>query len=323
MICHLFADVIHTVQRGDTLTNISRRYYTTVEEIKALNNLSSDNINVGQKLVVRKSRENPIYHNVRAGDTLTSLARRYNTTVTSLVEWNQLRSSNIKINQRIIIGFQTPDISPSSTANQNSNSHTVKKGDTLSSISRLYNIDVLDLIEFNKLTGFTIYPEQVIWLEDGHATSSPTTPDNNQVNNVNENNERDLPPIPRTTGPAILPVANVNVVSEFGMRNGRLHKGIDFAGNPGTPILAVLPGRVVFSGVQRGFGNVIIIEHDNYIMTVYGHNESNHVAVGDIVSQGQVIASLGNTGNATAYLVHFEYRLRGAARNPRELLRFN
>jgi lysostaphin len=65
---------------------------------------------------------------------------------------------------------------------------------------------------------------------------------------------------------------------------------------------------------------VVIIAHENSIVTVYAHNESNLVVEEQQVKQGQVIATLGNTGNTSFNHLHFEYRLSGVARNPRELL---
>ena len=110
------------------------------------------------------------------------------------------------------------------------------------------------------------------------------------------------------------------VTSEFGMRNGRPHRGIDIAASKGAPIHACLPGKIVFVGTQRGYGNVIIIEHENFIMSVYAHNETNFVRLGETVKKGQPIATVGETGIATGAHLHFEYRVKGKAINPREVL---
>jgi len=370
----LFADEIHVVQRGDTLLRLAAQYGVSVNEIRELNRLSNDQIRIGQRLIIRRSvAQTPIHHTVRAGDNLTAIARQHNTTVAQIQEWNNLQSSTIHANQRLIVGFQTP-------ANQKPRFHMVQSGETLSAISRRYDIAVLDLIEFNKLSGFTIFPGQRIWLEDGHVTdtravqptATPTrdtsTPipathtvrrgenlfrialqynialdDLRRWNRLANDNIRvgqvlrlrDTTEAPRPTQEAtrprtppvselprsVLPVSNVNILSEFGMRGGRMHKGIDFGGNPGAPIFAVLPGTVRFSGVQRGYGNMVIIEHENNIMTVYAHNESNLVTEGQQVTQGQIIATIGRTGNTTVHHVHFEFRVNNSARNPRELLR--
>jgi murein DD-endopeptidase MepM/ murein hydrolase activator NlpD len=112
------------------------------------------------------------------------------------------------------------------------------------------------------------------------------------------------------------------VTSEFGLRHGRPHKGIDIANKTGTPIYAVMDGVVLFSGRQNGYGSVIIVEHPDFIMTVYAHNEINLVREGDKVLQGQQIATMGATGNATGPHLHFEYRIKGNAINPRKVLPF-
>ena len=85
-------------------------------------------------------------------------------------------------------------------------------------------------------------------------------------------------------------------------------------------IVSVLPGKVAYSGRQRGYGNVVIIEHANSVMTVYAHNEANLVRVDEVVNQGQPIATLGSSGNSTGPHLHFEYRKNGKAINPRDVL---
>jgi murein DD-endopeptidase MepM/ murein hydrolase activator NlpD len=113
---------------------------------------------------------------------------------------------------------------------------------------------------------------------------------------------------------------DIRVSSEFGMRNGVKHKGIDLPAYHNAPIYTVLPGKVIFSGVQKGYGNVVIIQHTNTISTLYAHNDANLVKVNDIVFQGQMIGRIGKTGNTNAFHLHFEFRKNGIAVNPRELL---
>jgi murein DD-endopeptidase MepM/ murein hydrolase activator NlpD len=377
----IYANTTHTVKRGDTLFSIARANGMSVDELKRLNNLTSDSIRIGQQLTIYRvssttsQTSNPRYYLVRRGDTLSSIARAHSTTVNQIVAWNNLSNTNIFSNQRLIVGYETQ--TETSTSVTNNKYHIVLEGETLSSISRNYNMEVIDIIDFNRLTSFVLAPGQRIWLEDGHVpdivdtdvattddidepvtTSSPdieqfthtvrrgenlfrisllygTTVDEirtlnrlssssireGQVLQIRGNRNLNQNTIPgNNDGRAILPVQNIRILSEYGMRGGRMHFGIDLAGAPGSPIFAVLPGRVIFSGVQRGYGNVVIIEHENGVLTIYGHNEANLVTVGDTVTQGQWIARLGNTGNATAYHVHFEYRVNGKARNPRELL---
>jgi murein DD-endopeptidase MepM/ murein hydrolase activator NlpD len=97
--------------------------------------------------------------------------------------------------------------------------------------------------------------------------------------------------------------------SGYGKRWGKLHKGIDIAAPVGTPIYAAQDGVVISSGWNSGgYGNLIKIEHPNKEITLYAHNSSNLVKKGDIVTQGQVIATMGSTGFSTGPHLHFEIR---------------
>lgn len=118
------------------------------------------------------------------------------------------------------------------------------------------------------------------------------------------------------------PVAGGWVSSRFGQRldpfTGRpaVHQGLDFAGVDHSAILAVAPGVVTWSGRQRGYGNLIEIDHGRGWVTRYGHNASNLVKVGDYVKPGQTIALMGATGRATGTHLHFEVLYRGRHQNP-------
>jgi murein DD-endopeptidase MepM/ murein hydrolase activator NlpD len=116
------------------------------------------------------------------------------------------------------------------------------------------------------------------------------------------------------------PVEGGAISSAYGMRRGRVHEGIDIAAGAGSPIRAAATGRVVFSGNVRGYGNTIVIYHGDGLASVYAHNRENLMQVGQIVSRGQTIATVGQTGRATGNHVHFELRRNGKAINP---LRFH
>ena len=112
------------------------------------------------------------------------------------------------------------------------------------------------------------------------------------------------------------------ITSEFGWRthpifgNARFHSGLDIGGDYGMPIHAAASGVVIESGWIGGYGNTIMIEHGNGIVTLYGHNESLAVGVGQQVNQGDVIAYCGSTGNSTGPHCHFEVRLNGEPVSP-------
>jgi murein DD-endopeptidase MepM/ murein hydrolase activator NlpD len=113
----------------------------------------------------------------------------------------------------------------------------------------------------------------------------------------------------------VWPVHGV-VTSGYGWRWGRMHEGIDIAVGSGTPVVAAASGVVIVAGWLGGYGNLVVIDHGNGIATAYGHNTTVTVGPGQAVSQGQLIAYSGNTGNSTGPHVHFEVRVNGAAVDP-------
>jgi murein DD-endopeptidase MepM/ murein hydrolase activator NlpD len=112
------------------------------------------------------------------------------------------------------------------------------------------------------------------------------------------------------------PVAQGVVSSGFGIRNGAMHDGVDIAAPAGTPVYAADSGVVIFSGTLHGYGNTVIIRHDDDYVTVYGHNERNLVAEGVRVARGQEVGQIGRSGRTTGANLHFEVRCDNVARDP-------
>lgn len=111
------------------------------------------------------------------------------------------------------------------------------------------------------------------------------------------------------------------VSSEFGKRWGKRHQGIDIAADEGEPVFASASGRVIYAGNGlRGYGNTVILGHDDKTTTLYAHNSGLKVDLGQSVYAGQTIALLGSTGRSTGPHVHFEIRRHGSALDPRKLL---
>jgi murein DD-endopeptidase MepM/ murein hydrolase activator NlpD len=131
--------------------------------------------------------------------------------------------------------------------------------------------------------------------------------------------------VPRSTqpnaGPYRWPLDAYIVSSEFGQRWGKMHKGIDLAAESGEPVYAIADGQVIYAGDGlRGYGNVVIIEHDGRMSSLYAHNSELKVKKGDTVSQGTLIALLGSTGHSTGPHVHFEIREGDTAVDPATVL---
>ena len=125
----------------------------------------------------------------------------------------------------------------------------------------------------------------------------------------------------RTLNQAVLPegrpVAQGYISSYFGGRADPFdgheahHKGVDFAGQKGSEVLAVATGVVTRAGPASGYGYLVEINHGNGYYTRYGHNEDVLVAVGDTVTRGQAVALMGSTGRSTGPHVHFEVLRNG------------
>ena len=110
------------------------------------------------------------------------------------------------------------------------------------------------------------------------------------------------------------------VTSEFGYRWGRQHAGIDIGAPEGSPIYAATAGVVSYAGSMGGYGNMVLVDHGGGIVTAYAHQSAILVSVGTSVGRGQQIGRVGSTGNSTGPHLHFEVRVGGSARNPRDYL---
>ncbi len=147
----------YTVKKGDTLYSISKKQNVPIDTIIKLNNLTSSNLQVGQQLKLKSDSNNSSSENqytVQRGDTLYSIALKNNTTVDKLRELNNLSTNTLTIGQILVL--------PTDTDIEKYDIYIVKKGDSLWSISRKFNIDVNDLIELNNLKDLTLQINQSI-----------------------------------------------------------------------------------------------------------------------------------------------------------------
>ena len=117
------------------------------------------------------------------------------------------------------------------------------------------------------------------------------------------------------SGSFIMPTKGV-ITSGFGARWGRNHNGIDIAAPIGSSINASDSGVVIFAGYKGSYGNLVKIDHKNGYVTYYAHCSEILVSEGEAVSQGQLIAKVGSTGNSTGPHCHFEVQTDGVAQNP-------
>ncbi len=122
-------------------------------------------------------------------------------------------------------------------------------------------------------------------------------------------------------GSFINPTVGV-ISSHFGVRDGRMHTGLDVAGDMGTDIVAADAGVIEFSGEMNGYGNYIIIDHENGYKTAYAHCDELLAVEGVRVKQGDVIAKMGSTGRSTGPHLHFEIKVNDEFCDPLEYVMY-
>ncbi|HEY8391715.1 MAG TPA: peptidoglycan DD-metalloendopeptidase family protein [Capillibacterium sp.] len=187
--------------------------------------------------------------------------------------------------------------------------YQVRWGDTCWAIAKRYGMSVEELKALNPgLDPEKIRSGQYLQVRRTTATSR------------GRSGPRSLPGTTQSSFPLHHPLADAKLTSGYGMRRGRMHRGIDLAAPAGTPVQAAAAGKVVFAGWQRGYGLLIILDHGTF-KTKYAHNSENLVHAGEEVRRGQVIAKVGRTGNATGNHLHFELELDGKTVDPLSYLR--
>jgi len=194
-------------------------------------------------------------------------------------------------------------------------SYQVEQGDTLSEIGEKFGLTAADLQRYNSIedprrlqVGQVLRVPAVGPVEDSRrlfrSESDQQATSDMQLKVINIAHVRDF------VGALNEPVEKARLSSQFGWRWNRFHEGADLAARKGTPVYAAHDGEVVLVSESWGrYGKVVVLRGGS-LMTVYGHNDRNHVEVGDLVSKGDHIADVGSTGDATGPHLHFETRVQ-------------
>ncbi len=161
-------DNIYIVKKGDTLYGIANKYGISVDELKAINNLTSNNLSVGQVLqipeIIEEDVPNENIYIVKSGDTLYGIANKYGMSVQELKDLNKLTSNTLSIGQQLVV----------SEGNAGTlDTYTVKAGDTLYSIAKKYGLTVSELKQLNNLTSDILSIGQVLNISNSN-TSLPS-----------------------------------------------------------------------------------------------------------------------------------------------------
>lgn len=233
-------------------------------------------------------------HKVKAGETLSEIAKKYDVPIKSIAQTNRLKSvHHLQIGVKLVIPIGTKPVN--TVESSGGTLYSVEFGDSLISIARKYNIE--DWRKLQRINGIS-NPKQ---LKAGQKIYIPT----------DESVGFDKP-LRRS----------LYVTSRYGYRHHpitgdyRLHEGIDFRAATGTRVYASKTGRVTYAARKNGYGKIVNIQHDDDFSTSYAHLSRIYVSVGDIIRQGQVIGLTGNTGLSTGPHLHFEIRYKGKSENP-------
>jgi lipoprotein NlpD len=214
-----------------------------------------------------------------------------------------------------------PEIVNIKVASPDARLHTVRKGETLWRISKMYNVDIDDLVKANSLDDKSaVETGQILTIP---RSASVTIPVNSIcLAPVANNAVPTCRPMPEKTNlytrdTFIWPLKG-RVIAQFGSKVDQArNKGIDIQAFEGKDVRASRRGTVVFCDDQlKGFGKTVILDHGDNYQTVYAYNSEILVRVGDTVQQNAVIAKVGNTGRAKEPCLHFEVRRNGEPRDP-------
>ena len=207
--------------------------------------------------------------------------------------------------------------------------HTVRKGQTLSSISKVYGMSPETLARVNRMRNPDhLHAGRQLWIPNAirvmqvpvRVKNVSLTGDTRVKKRRRGQNKKSFPQLARKPEPPtpqkvsvkpdfIWPVKGGVLTSRYGDRHGRKHEGIDIGAKTGTPIRAASGGTVMFSGPgPTGYGLMVIVKHSENLMTVYSHNSKNYVSKNMKVKQGQMLAAVGSTGRSTGPHLHFEVR---------------
>ncbi|MFP5306128.1 MAG: peptidoglycan DD-metalloendopeptidase family protein, partial [Gammaproteobacteria bacterium] len=207
--------------------------------------------------------------------------------------------------------------------------YVVARGDTVYSIAFRHSLDYRELAQWNGIgSDYLIRPGQVLRLKPAGAAQTATR-SGRPAAPARPPAVATAPPVTTGSAPAAsasrgaaeaVPVGyewvwptSGSIVRGFGDSGSR---GVDFSGRDGQPVFAAAPDRVVYSGnALKGYGELIIIKHDEVYLSAYGYNRSRHVKEGDVVTAGQPIAEMGR-GPENKPLLHFEIRRKGKPIDP-------
>ncbi len=207
--------------------------------------------------------------------------------------------------------------------------HEVQKGETLYRISKAYGISVEELMDANRIVdprelkvGEQLYVTGAKEAKAVPAYDSPEPEPQPRPRASKPAVEKKMPRVARVgrgTGSLEWPIRGV-LYARFGKKGKEPHDGIDLAAPAGLPVKTAAQGFVLFAGEQKGYGLIVIVEHEKGLVTLYAHNRDLRVKTGQKVRTGQVVATVGDSGRTSGPHLHFEVRQDGIPVDPLDFL---
>ena len=279
------------IQNGNVISAISSPLFVSSQTLGSLFDTET-----------AKGQTDIIKHTVAKGETLSSIANKYNISVETILLANELDSSNIHEGQELLILPVDGII------------HMVEKGETLAQIAKTYSSDKQNIIDYNGLSDSgDIYVGDVLIIPNGKMPRQIQPQASTQYAQVTLPNSYFIVPT----------IGTITQGAHYSdTENGRAYyNAVDIANAIGTQVVAAAGGTVQIAKNRWPYGNYITILHPNGVVTLYAHLSffGRGIVPGATVSQGQIIGYMGNTGNALAGPggngSHLHFETRGAT-NP-------
>ncbi len=274
---------------------------------------------------------------VRPGDTVYAIARRTGATPQAIIALNHMAPPYaLEVGRTVRVPASAVPPSNASQGPRAMNAsaikaradgaHVIRPGDTLYSISRATGVSVGALAEANRLRApYALSVGQSLRVPG--AGGGALQPARDREASV----KGDVADLARNVSYGDAPVKAPSMfdwpvqgamIGAYGLSSaGKRNDGVNIAAPVGTPVRAAADGEVVYRGSElEGYGNLLLIKHEDGFVTAYAHNDAMLVKKGDRVRQGQVIAKVGQTGSATEPQLHFEIRQNLKAVDPVALL---
>lgn len=258
-----------------------------------------------------KQRSETIEYEVKSGDTLSSIAEKFDISMDTVKWANGLDNVNyVKPGDKLKILPVTGV------------SHTVKAGDTLEGIAKKYGVDSQAIFGFP----FNDIPDdqklavgQVLIVPEGTPPEVKAPPKLKAVPQYLAQGPSSPVFEAPSGGGFVWPTASSGISQYFAW----YHPGIDLPNRSSPPIVASDGGVVIVAGWpdNYGYGNRVVLDHGNGYQTLYAHMSNIYVSVGQKVSRGETLGQMGSTGRSTGTHLHFEIRYKGRALNPLSILR--